>query len=261
MLDWFRLPTDFNHQVILSQILQAMAMKYAVEHWRCNMPRSMGALYWQLNDCWPVASWASIDCYGRWKALHHMARRFFEPVHITGIEDWETGTVEIHITNDTQEQVSGTVHWQLLTAEEGTEISRGLIPVKVDGVSSLKADTLEFQEQLANYGKDNLILFFWLDIGGHTASDNLVIFCQPKKLRLQNPELKFELRDRELVVMSDKPALWVWVDVDSDEPLASNFFHVLPNHEHGIELSTVVNADEFVEKMKLYSLWHTYSKK
>jgi beta-galactosidase/beta-glucuronidase len=71
----------------LSQILQGMAIKYAVEHWRRSMPRGMGTLYWQLNDCWPVASWASIDYHGRWKALHYMARHFFAPVLVSGLEE------------------------------------------------------------------------------------------------------------------------------------------------------------------------------
>ena len=61
MLDWFRMPDGFDMTLWVSQILQGMAIKYAVEHWRRSMPRGMGTLYWQLNDCWPVASWASID--------------------------------------------------------------------------------------------------------------------------------------------------------------------------------------------------------
>lgn len=76
MLEWFRFPKDFDMTLWLSQILQGMAIKYAVEHWRRSMPRGMGTLYWQLNDCWPVASWSSLDCHGRWKALHYMARHF-----------------------------------------------------------------------------------------------------------------------------------------------------------------------------------------
>ena len=87
MLDWFRRPKDFSMTLWLSQILQGMAMKYAVEHWRRSMPRGMGTLYWQLNDCWPGASWSSIDSAGRWKALHYLARRFYSPVLVSGIED------------------------------------------------------------------------------------------------------------------------------------------------------------------------------
>ena len=86
MLDWFRLPTSFEMQLWASQILQGMAIKYACEHWRRSMPRGMGTLYWQLNDVWPVASWASIEYHGRWKALHYMARNFFAPVRRTALQ-------------------------------------------------------------------------------------------------------------------------------------------------------------------------------
>ncbi len=87
LLDWFRLPTSFESTLWLSQILQGMSVKHAVEHWRRTMPRGMGTLYWQLNDCWPVASWSSLDYNGRWKALHHMARHFYAPLLVSGIPD------------------------------------------------------------------------------------------------------------------------------------------------------------------------------
>ena len=76
MTDTFRMPKDFTAWIYLSLILQAEGIRYGVEHWRRNMHRVAGTLYWQLNDCWPVASWASIDYFGRWKALHYLARRF-----------------------------------------------------------------------------------------------------------------------------------------------------------------------------------------
>jgi beta-mannosidase len=115
MLDHYRLPKDFPSLLWLSQVLQAEGMKTAVEHWRSVMPRTMGALYWQLDDCWPVASWSGMDYFGRWKALHHYARRFYAPViavprlsgdrlEVFGVSDlgaatdveleWRTGTYE-----------------------------------------------------------------------------------------------------------------------------------------------------------------------
>lgn len=170
MLDWFRLPTNFDHQIILSQILQGMAVKYAVEHWRCTMPRGMGTLYWQLNDCWPVASWSSIDYYGRWKALHYMAYHFFAPLHISGMEDRDTGSVEIHITNDDQTGGKGLVHWKLITADQGAVILDGHLSVKFSGHSSSRVVILEFKEQLLGYGNNNLMLFFQLERVGKSGS-------------------------------------------------------------------------------------------
>jgi beta-mannosidase len=89
MTDHFRLPKDFESLVYLTQLLQAECVRTGVEYWRRNRCTS-GALYWQLNDCWPVASWASLDYYGRWKALHYAARRFYAPVLLSA-EDWPAG--------------------------------------------------------------------------------------------------------------------------------------------------------------------------
>lgn len=82
----FRYPENFRKLLYVSQILQGMAMKYGVDHWRRHRGRCMGTLYWQINDNWPVASWASIDYFGRWKALHYMAKKIL----------WATGGEYVH---------------------------------------------------------------------------------------------------------------------------------------------------------------------
>ena len=89
MFRYFRFPKDFANFVWLSQIQQGVAIKTAVDYWRSLKPHCMGALYWQLNDTWPVASWSSLDYGGGWKLLHHMARRFFQPVNVVAIPDAE----------------------------------------------------------------------------------------------------------------------------------------------------------------------------
>ncbi len=75
----FRYPKDFESLLYVSQLIQAEGVRYGVEHWRRNYGECMGALYWQLNDCWPVASWSSIDYYHRWKVLHYHSKKFFHP--------------------------------------------------------------------------------------------------------------------------------------------------------------------------------------
>src|SRR5690606_22223379 len=107
----FKYPKDFDSLLYTSQVLQGIAIKYGVEHWRRHRGRCMGAIYWQLNDCWPVASWSSIDYFGRWKALHYFAKRFFAPVLLSAKEE---GTeVELHLSNEKMEPVSGTIAWKL----------------------------------------------------------------------------------------------------------------------------------------------------
>jgi len=101
MLRYFRMPRGFRETLYLSQVQQAMAIKTAVEYWRCNRPRCMGALYWQLNDVWPGASWSSLEYDGSWKILHHEARRFFDPLLLALFE--KDGLVQAFAVNDGME--------------------------------------------------------------------------------------------------------------------------------------------------------------
>lgn len=109
----FRLPTSFSALVYLTQVLQAEAMRVGVEHWRRIRARCSGTLYWQLNDCWPVASWSGIDHEGRWKALHYASRRFYAPV-LLSIDD-QGDRMGLHVTNDSTDAWEGEVRWALET--------------------------------------------------------------------------------------------------------------------------------------------------
>lgn len=102
--DYFLYPKDLDSIAYISQVLQLKAIQYGVEHWRRNRGRCMGSLYWQLNDCWPVASWASIDYFGRWKALHYGARHFYAPVTVSACEREELSPcISYWLHNDTRE--------------------------------------------------------------------------------------------------------------------------------------------------------------
>ncbi|TPW33560.1 glycoside hydrolase family 2 protein [Martelella alba] len=105
MFRYFRFPKDFESFVYLSQIQQGLAIKTAVEFWRSLKPHCMGTIYWQLNDTWPVASWASLDYGGGWKAMHYMVRRFFSPVSVAAIPSDDGETISLVAVNDTDEAV------------------------------------------------------------------------------------------------------------------------------------------------------------
>jgi len=107
MLRYFRMPKGFRETLYLSQVQQALAMKTAVEYWRCNRPRCMGALYWQLNDVWPGASWSSLEHDGTWKVLHHEARRFFDPLLLSlFVKD---GMAYAYAVNDGMQSLTATL--------------------------------------------------------------------------------------------------------------------------------------------------------
>jgi beta-mannosidase len=233
MLDWFRLPSRFDDVLWLSQILQGMSMKYAVEHWRRQMPRTMGALYWQLNDCWPVASWASIDSLGRWKALQYMARHFFAPLLVSGLEDAKKGTVEIHVTSDLMKATTGEVDWTL-TDTDGAKIAGGKHSVRIAARKSARVETLNLAPYVKKHGARRLLLWLELRSGREVVSTNLVTFARPKQLELADPEIAVTLQpvaegEWRARLTVKRPALWAWVDLSRvNARLSDSFVHLAP---------------------------------
>jgi beta-mannosidase len=104
MFRYFRFPVDFPNFVYLSQVQQGMAIKTAVTHWRSLKPHCQGTLYWQLNDTWPVCSWAGLDYGGNWKLLHHMAQRFYASVTVVAVP--KDGAITLKAVNDGPEAVT-----------------------------------------------------------------------------------------------------------------------------------------------------------
>jgi beta-mannosidase len=115
MFRYFRFPKDFPNFVYLSQIQQGLAIKTAVEYWRSLKPHCMGTIYWQLNDTWPVASWSSLDYGGRWKAMHYLVRRFFQPVAVAAIPSEDGKAIHFSLVNDTLKDVSVDLNISILT--------------------------------------------------------------------------------------------------------------------------------------------------
>jgi len=265
MLDWFRLPTQFDMTLWLSQILQGMAMKYACEHWRRSMPRGMGTLYWQLNDCWPVASWASIDYYGRWKALHYMARNFFAPLLISGLEDAKKKSVEIHVTSDRLETLSGKVQWRLTTVA-GKTLENGSKEIRIRPQANGRVQTLKLDEHVAEFGSRDLMLWLDLVVGGRTVSTNFATFARPKHMELREPGISAAVKqlgeDRFKVSLKTKhPALWTWLELTSvDLRCSDQFFHLRPGKTIAVEVTTSqpMTVAQFCKRLGIRSLIDTY---
>ena len=191
MLDTFQLPKDFTSLVYLSMALQAEGIRYGVEHWRRHPERVAGTIYWQLNDCWPVASWSSLDYFGRWKALHYIARRFFAPL-LLSIED-NPPKQNVYVTNDRRETWQGSLRWSLETLD-GQALDSGAALVSVNPQSALQVCSLDFSGQVNDDNRRNLVFIteLWQDdqrIALQTAS-----FVPIKHLRLADPELTVETR-------------------------------------------------------------------
>ena len=228
-------PTDFETLVYASQLLQAEAIKYGVEHLRRNRGRCMGALYWQLNDCWPVASWASVDGYGRYKALHYEAKRFFEPIHISCEETGEYSTrkditderyfgyetkAKLFVCNETLQDVKGKVAWKLCSAD-GTILKSGESELAVKALSFASLDEIDF----CKTDTRNNYLSFSYTVDGKMVSFGTVLFTKPKHFRFVDPKLSLSVNGDEITVKADAYAKYVFIDNNvGDLVLEDNFF-------------------------------------
>jgi len=266
MLDWFRLPASFEMTLWVSQILQGMAIKYACEHWRRSMPRGMGTLYWQLNDVWPVASWASIDYHGRWKALHYMARNFFAPVLLSGLENKQDGTVELHVTSDLRKSLPGVVRWHVTDAA-GKSLLQGSKSIRTPKNANRKIGTLALQKLLTQHGERDLLVWLELDVEGACNQRNLVLFGRPKHLSLAtDPGLRVKVeaaKDGAFTVKLEakRPALWVWLACENaDIRCSDNFVHICPGSPVVISVQPARNmtVTEFRKALVVRSLTDTY---
>ncbi len=227
-------PSSFDLFVYASQLLQAQAIQYGVEHWRRNRGRCMGAVIWQLNDCWPVVSWSSIDYYGRWKALHYFAKRFFAGVliscHEEGVISQNTNvnaepfelkkTARLNVSNETTEQFEGEVRWSL-RRPDASIIEEGSLDVSVPALDTVWLPKQDFGE------RDTYGCYYAYELrnkDGGVVGEGTVLFCAPKHFKFDDPELSARIEDGEVVVRAEKYARCVEIMCGADVLLRDNFF-------------------------------------
>lgn len=227
-------PGDLDKLVYASQLLQAQAMQYGVEHWRRNRGRCMGAVVWQLNDCWPVASWASIDYFGRWKALHYYEKRFFAPVliscHEEGILSQNTNvnaepfalkkSAHLNVSNETRKDFQGTARWAL-RRPDASVIEEGSFDVAVPALSAVWLPEQDFSNQ-DTYGC--YYSYELLDTDGNIVGEGSVMFCPPKHFRFEDPKLNAFVSGDEIIVTAEKYARSVEIQCGADVLLEDNYF-------------------------------------
>jgi beta-mannosidase len=229
MTDTFRMPKDFPSLVYLSMVLQAEGIRYGVEHYRRNMGRVAGTLYWQLNDCWPVASWSSLDYYGRWKALHYAARRFYAPVMLS-LED-KGLEVGIHVSSDLRTPWKGSVKWSLETLE-GFVLDNGEAQANAAPLASTHVETLNFSGQLTPAQQREAILVAELWHEGKRIARNVATFVPSKHLALAEPGLKVKV-DRSgdtlrFEISAEKLARFVELSLEETDAVFSDNYFDLP---------------------------------
>lgn len=208
-------PGSFDLLLYASQLLQMEAIRYGVEHFRRHRGHCMGTVVWQLNDIWPVASWASIDYYGRWKALHYAEKRMFAPVLLSCQEMgemsqrpyciMEPGPMEVSaqlcVSNETMEEVRGICHWQLRNFL-GEVLLHGDPQVTVGALDTLWLDKVEFTDNVRHDVREKYFSY-QLEVEGRIVSEGTSLFTAPKHFHFADPELRLRREGDTLIVQAE----------------------------------------------------------
>jgi len=191
----YRFPKSQDDLIWLSQLNQAYCMQVGVEHYRRIAPRCMGSIYWQLNDCWPVASWSSIEYTGRWKALHYAARRFHAPALVSALVPGDefiavgnyrhSSVNEVHLYSvyDAPDSTKGLLRWDLFHLD-GRRLLSGKKQVALRYGESVRQKTLKLEKSIQEYGRDHVYLRIALDVEGELASQQTVFLTPPRFIEL-----------------------------------------------------------------------------
>lgn len=241
-------PADFDRLLYASQLLQMEAIRYGVEHFRRHRGHCMGAVVWQLNDIWPVASWASIDYFGRWKALHYAEKRMFAPVLLSCEEEGELsqrpyciaeqGPMEVSarlcVSNETRESVEGTCRWQLRSCL-GDVVSEGQSQVVVEPLESLWLDKIDFTE-FPGFSLREMYFSYQLEVEGQVVSEGSSLFTAPKHFLFADPELTLRREGDTLILRAARYAKSVEIRGVKDGKgcyikLSDNYFDMNPGEK------------------------------
>ena len=255
LADNYLYPNSFEDLVYASQLLQADAIKYGVEHFRRCRGYTMGSVYWQFNDCWPVASWSSVDSFGRYKALHYAAKKFYAPV-LMGLF-LEKGGLCVNISNETMNDFEGKVVIKVSDSDfnvlEGYEINVAVPELASKDVFSVDiTPDNKYGEYIIGelYGKD-----------GELIMRKTELFTAPKHYEWKKPEIKVEMTDMadgvSINVSSDVFAKGVYLDFEGCDPkLSDNFFDITDKKSYTVFAKTDLSATQLKDRVRVMSVYN-----
>ena len=267
----FRYPSKFEDLIYVSQILQGMAIQYGVEHWRRNRGRCMGTLYWQLNDNWPVASWSSIDYFGRWKALQYMARRFYAlKTSSLVIEDKE---LRLFVENETAQEA----RWQgkiVLKNMKCEVLAEAIIQGSTAAFTSEevgKLDLTDFYDKSDIFWEEQVFAESEIVFEDGEGAHNVEVLLPYKHLDLEKPHLEIQVQEDTnafvLKLKSDVFTPFVELDfADADVIFSDNYFF-LTGEEYEVKMQKseirkgfFADAEDVQSRLKVRTLADTYER-
>ncbi len=265
---YFRFPEGFANMLYLSQVQQALAMKTAVEYWRSLRPVCMGTLYWQINDNWPVASWASIEYSGKWKLLHYTAKRFYQPITVVA---YLKGTdISVFGLNDTEDPITGSVVYRFVRFSGAVESQREeRVTLAPEAATRLWTGTIA--ELPFRIDEGVFAVEFNATAGGKTVrSANDLFLTEPKRCSLADPKLDVAVGRNtsgqlEVTLSSAAPAFYASLDIDSSiGRFSDNCVSVYPDRPVSLEFVPAdsargVDVEEIRRALTVFHLRSTYT--
>ena len=237
ILMYYNQPKDFSSFIMLSQIMAGEAIKVAVESHRMAMPYCMGSLYWQLNDCWPGASWSSMDYFGNWKALHYYAKKFFSPLLICA--DIQPDTLNVYVVNDGESIKDLKILIELYDFK-GTLTYEEIVITNINANSSTNVFSDKKDKVLNGLNVKNVMLRVSIEIKGFIASTNDYFFEKTKFLNVDEPNFNVNVEKADIgynIDIESKSFLnrFYALCLNDSGIFSDNYFNMLPGEKRKIQ--------------------------
>ena len=262
MLRDYAQPKDFESFLYVSQVLQAEGIRIGAEHLRRIMPHNMGSLYWQINDCWPVASWSSIDYYGRWKALQYYARRFYNDLLISPTT--QNGYLKLFVVSDRPQAVRGKVRVSLMNFD-GATLKSFVRDVDLAPLTSRSYFDLRVSELLDGTDAKNVVVYCELLVNDKTVSTHDYFFAPFKELKFSKPTITSEIvrtpKGFSIKISSDKFAKAVYLAVpEHDGFFPDNYFNLAPGRDMTVEYHSRIplSLEQFKQRLQIRSVFDAF---
>lgn len=260
LLNEYRKPKDFQAFLYMNHVLQGDAIKTAIEAHRRDMPYCMGTLFWQHNDCWPVASWSSRDYYGRWKAQHYFAREVYRDVVVSPIA--EDNKLNVYIVSDRHESFNAVLEVKTVKLT-GEVINSYRQSVKVGDNSSNKLFSIGTDKLLNGTLKEDVVIHVQLTEKGNKPYNNNYFLVKQKDINYPKATISRIIKPVkdgfEITLSSDSFARAVFMSVQGiNNFFANNYFDILPGQSVTTTVSTLLSQSEFEKQLKIVSLSDEY---
>jgi len=256
---YYKLPKDFDSYIYVTQLVQDACMKLSFETHRRWMPYTMGSLYWQLNDVWPVASWASIDYQNNPKGLYYVVKKAFNPVVV--VPSNFKNDFKVNVVSDRRDPFKAKMEMKILDFS-GRQLWSKTVPVNMTANTSTEFYKTSTKELVNKMDTTQIVFSVKLMDGSKLIASNLSYFSSPKDLKLPKPTISkvVAVSDQgySITLSSDKLVKDLYMNTEENGQFSDNYFDLLPGEKVTVTFKTKEKVENFGDKLKLFSLTDSF---